>query len=403
MTIEGSGRIIIAGGGHAGLLLANGLARIGLKSVVVDATDFVLPTPEAFDGRALALMYGSRLAMEALGAWRAVAPFTTPVWGVDLVDCATGQQISYHAAEIGEHPFAYGVENLRLRAGLLEAAREEPNIDLVGPATVAGLRRTAHGIEVRLDDGRTLQGQLLVGADGRNSAIRTLASIASERRAYTQTALTFAVRHGRPGGERVREFLRPGGPLALLPIGPRLTSITWVDRPERAAHLADASHERLARALQDEIGGLLGELTIAGTPTAYPLSAHRARRFAAPRVALVGDAAHGIHPIHAQGFNVGVRDVAALVAILAEGANSGQQPGEGEQLVRYDRERQADAGFTLALTDGLARLFSTDLAPAKLVRTLGLGALRNIAPLRRLALRRGMGLRPGTSPRPTQA
>lgn len=389
---ERSDRILVAGGGHAGLLLANGLARIGLPTTVIDAAEPVLAAPEAFDGRALALMYGSRLAMEWLGVWPFVAPFTTPVRAVDVVDRATGERITYDAAEVGEHPFAYGIENLRLRSGLLAAALEQPTIELVGPAEIIGVRRRVDGVEVQLGDGRTLAGPLLIGADGRNSSVRQLSAIGTERRAYGQTALTFAVRHDRSGRERVREFLRPSGPLALLPIGPRLTSITWVDRPERANRLAAAGPERLARALRDEIGDILGDLEVAGAPMAYPLSSHRAVRFAGPHVALVGDAAHGIHPIHAQGFNLGVRDVATLVAIMADAANAGQRPGAGEQLARYDRQRRGDTAFTLALTDGLARLFSTDLVPAQVLRTLGLEALRQIPPLRRLAMRRGMGL-----------
>jgi 2-octaprenyl-6-methoxyphenol hydroxylase len=385
-------RVIIVGGGHAGLLLALGLANRRITSTLIDASDPAEAASAAFDGRALALMYGSRLVIEQLGGWDAIRAFACPVRAVDVLDRSTGARLTYESAEVGEHPFAYGIENRLLRSCLLEAVRRDPQVELLAPARMAGLAVLADRVTVELADGRQRVGALAVGADGRTSQVRQAAQIRTEQRRYDQVALTFAVRHGEPAGERVREFLRPPGPLALLPIGPRLTSITWADQPARVARLADTTHDRLAQALVDEIGDVLGDLEVVGRPSAYPLAAHVARRFAAPRLALVSDAAHGLHPIHAQGFNLGVRDIGMLVELLAEARTLGRGLGDSEALARYARARQADAALTLAMTDGLARLFSNELEPAKLVRTLGLGALRHIAPLRRLAMRRGMGL-----------
>lgn len=392
MEPSASERVIIVGGGHAGLLLAFGLARRRIRSTLIDTADPNEAVDAAFDGRALALMYGSRLMMEQLDSWDTIRGVVSPVRAVDVLDRATGSRVTYESAEVGRHPFAYGIENRLLRTCLLEAVREDTRVELLAPAKVAGLEVLSDRITVELTDGRQRAGALVVGADGRASLVRQVAGIRTERRRYDQVALTFAVRHSEPAGERVREFLRPPGPLALLPIGPQLTSITWADQPARVARLIDTTKDRLARALLAEIGDVLGAVEVVGTPSAYPLAAHVARRFAGPRLALVSDAAHGLHPIHAQGFNLGVRDIGMLVELLAEARALGRGLGDSEALARYARARQADAALTLAMTDGLARLFSNELEPAKLLRTLGLSALRHIAPLRRLAMRRGMGL-----------
>ena len=211
-------------------------------------------------------------------------------------------------------------------------------------------------------------------------------------RACGQTALTFAIRHELPHEGRVREFLRPAGPLALLPIGQNLSSVTWIETTSLAQHLLAAPQDALAAMLDERIDGVLGAFEITGKPAGHPLSVHQARRFVAPRIALVGDAAHGIHPIHAQGFNLAVRDVATLAEVLVEAARAGRDLGDAEVLMRYDRQRRTDARMVATMTDGLNRLFSNDLGPAKLMRRLGLDALDRVAPLKHLAMRRGMGL-----------
>ncbi|MGH6912674.1 MAG: FAD-dependent monooxygenase, partial [Geminicoccales bacterium] len=170
---------------------------------------------------------------------------------------------------------------------------------------------------------------------------------------------------------------------------------TWVEPRANAQHLLEAGRGALLAALEREIDGELGTLELCGRPSAHPLGTQRARRYVAPRVALIGDAAHGVHPIHAQGFNLGVRDVAALAELLVDAGRAGLDPGGGEILVRYDRWRQADARFVIGLTDGLNRLFSTDLAPARWLRGFGFAALERLAPLKQLAMRRGMGLQSG--------
>ena len=267
-----------------------------------------------------------------------------------------------------------------------------PAIRHVAPARLIGLSRGAGRITAHFADGRSIDTMLVVGADGRRSAVRELAGIGSRSWTYPQTAITFAFRHGRPHGDRVREYMRPVGPLALLPIGAGICSATWIERPETAEQLLSACPEALLAALRDRQDNVLDPIDIQGRPTGFPLGALIAHRYAAPRTALVGDAAHGTHPIHAQGWNLGVRDVAALAETLVDARRAGQDLGASEVLQGYARRREGDARLILGLTDGLNRLFSTDLVPAKLLRRAGLMLLDSIPPVKNWVMRRGMGL-----------
>lgn len=388
-------RLLIVGGGHAGLLLALALERLGLRAVILNAEPVQATLGAAFTGRALALMYGSKCVFEALGLWPRLAGIAEPIQAVRLEDRGTGANITYEAAEVGDHPFGYGLETGALRRRLLELALERPRIEIIAPARLAAFRRSGKSIAAELDDGRRLEGPLLVGADGRASTVRACAGLHGSVRAYPQIALTFAISHERPHGGRVREFLLPAGPLALLPIGENLSSVTWVERSGLARHLLAGPRATMAAMLEERLEGVLGAFEITGEPAGHPLSMHQARRSVAPRVALVGDAAHGVHPIHAQGFNLAVRDVATLAEVLVEAARASRDLGGADTLLRYERLRRADATLVAAMTDGLNSLFSTDLGAAKLVRRLGLSALGRLWPLKHLAMRQGMGLSGG--------
>jgi 2-octaprenyl-6-methoxyphenol hydroxylase len=337
-------------------------------------------------------MYGSKRVFEALGLWTRLSGIAEPIQAVCLEDRGTGASVAYQAAEIADHPFGYGLETCALHRLLLELALERPGIQIVAPARLVAFRRSGNSIAAELDDGRRLDARLIVGADGRGSTVRARAGLDGSLRAYPQVALTFAIRHERPHEGRVHEFLLPAGPLALLPIGKNLSSVTWVERSELAQHLLAGPRPALAAMLDERLGDMLGTFEITGKPMGHALSLHQARRCVAPRIALVGDASHGIHPIHAQGFNLAVRDVATLVELLVETTRAGRDLGDAEVLMRYDRMRRADARMVAAMTDGLNSLFSTDLGAAKLVRRVGLSVLDRLWPLKHLAMRRGMGL-----------
>lgn len=383
--------LVIIGGGHSGLLLALALARYGLRSIVVDG-DHVEPVLTApFDGRALALMQGSKQVFDALDLWDHFAPIATPIQGVRVRDGGTGGSIAYDATDVGS-AFGYGMETRSLRARLLELVLARPAIRYLSGCRLEALTREAGVLTLTLNNGVRLETSLAIGADGRRSTLRKLAGIGVKRSDYDQTAMTFAFRHAEPHENRVHEFMNDAGPLALLPIGPDICSVTWIDRPEVARTLVAASRDELLKALKERQGKLLSPVEILGKPGAFPLSVETVRSYAAPRVALVGDAAHGLHPIHAQGWNLGVRDVAALTEVLVEASAAGLDLGAGETLQRYARRRRGDAQTILGLTDGLNRLFSTDFMPAKVARRTGLAVVDNLPSVKSWLMRRGMGI-----------
>jgi 2-octaprenyl-6-methoxyphenol hydroxylase len=384
--------ILIVGGGHTGLLLALALDHAGLPVTVIEAQPLGAISAAPFDGRALALMYGSRRVLDGIGLWPAFADIAEPVRGVRLRDGGTGASVAFDAAALGQDVFAYGITNRALHRRLLELAQARPGIALMAPARVQALRRHGDAMIATLDDATQLGAALVVGADGRGSVVRALARIAARRWRYPQSAITFALRLKEPHDHCVHEFLRPAGPLALLPIGPELCSVTWVETRTVAEALLRLDPDSLLLELQDRIELDLAGASLCGRPTGHALSGLQATRYAAPRVALVGDAAHGLHPIHAQGFNLAVRDVAALAEVVVDSRRAGGDPGGPDALLRYDRLRRTDAWLTVGLTDGLNRLFSTDLAPARLLRSLGFAAVDRLPQLKQLAMRRGMGL-----------
>lgn len=383
---------VIVGGGHSGLLLALAFARHGLRPTVLDTDQVAQVLAAPFDGRALALMQGSKQVFDALDLWPHFEDIATRIDGVHVTDTGTGGSIAYDAREVGGEAFGYGIETRMLRRRLLERVLETPAIRHLAPCRLASLERRADDVCLILEDGRTLTAPLVIGADGRRSTVRRLAGIGVDRIDYHQTAMTFAFRHALPHEHRVREFMSEAGPFALLPIGEAICSVTWIERPDVAEALMAASKRDLLDALRVRQGDALDPIDILGRPAAFPLSAETAKKYAAPRVALVGDAAHGLHPIHAQGWNLGVRDIAALAEVLVEAAAAGRDLGAGETLQRYARWRDGDARMILGLTDGLNRLFSTDFVPAKLLRRTSLAMLDNLPPLKSWVMRRGMGL-----------
>ena len=381
--------IVIVGGGHAGLWLGAGLARAGLDVRVVD------PEPpealdDAADGRTLALLGGSRRVGEQLGLWPALEPIAQPVTRVEVQDTTSDAAVLYTPAATGVATFAWGVENRPLRLAL---ARHF--VAVAGRAAwvrgrLAGLRRDADSIRLQLDDGSELPAKLAVGADGRASRLRELLHIPVSRLGYGQAALAFVVAHEREHGETVRERLRPTGPLALLPLRGRRCGVTWVEPEAEARRLAGLADSALLEILDRRIEGALGGLSLASPVAVWPLGAQHARRYVAARVALIGDAAHGVHPIHAQGFNMGVADIGVLADLLAGARAAGRDPGSPALLLAYERARWWDNERRLRLTDGLNRLFSNDLAPARALRGAVLRALDSIPPLKALAVRQGM-------------
>jgi 2-octaprenyl-6-methoxyphenol hydroxylase len=382
--------VLIVGGGHAGLWLGAALARHGVAVALLDPDPPAAALHAASDGRTLALLGGSRRVGERHGLWPALAPIAAPVRRVEVVDVTTGSRVDYDGRDQPDGCLAWGVEAPALRAALATAFLATAGAGAWRRGRLQALRREGHRVVAGLAGGGRIEASLLIGADGRGSRVRELIGLQLVRHRYDQAALAFAVGHARPHGAAVRERLRPAGPLALLPLPGNRSGVTWVEPEAEARRLATLPSGELLAILDRETGGVLGSLELASPVAVWPLGAQHARRYVAPRVALVGDAAHGVHPIHAQGFNMGVADIAALAELLADARRRGRDLGGADLLLAYERARWWDNERRLRLTDGLVRLFSNDLLPARVLRGAALRAIDLLPPLKALAVREGM-------------
>ena len=396
--------ILIAGGGLNGPALALALAQGGLTVAVIDAR----PAPEraeaGFDGRAYALAIASKRLLQAVGVWDRVAAHSQPMLKIRASDGHAGQgaspfHLSFDSGEIEEGPMGYMLEDRFLYAAFLAAMAEEPGITLLSGETVVAQEIGPQGVAVALASGRRLTGRLLVGCDGRGSGVAARAGIRRQGWGYGQTALVTAIAHEKDHEGTAHQFFMPTGPLAILPLpGGHHSSIVWSETDASAAAIQALDDEGYLAALRPRFGDFLGEIALAGARFTYPLSLSLAERFVAERVALVGDAAHGVHPIAGQGLNLGLRDVGALAEVLILAHRRGEDIGGAVALEDYQRWRRFDA-TTLALgMDGVNRLFSNDNPLLRLGRDLGLGLVNALPGLRRGFIRQAAGLQ-GELPR----
>jgi 2-octaprenyl-6-methoxyphenol hydroxylase len=393
---------IIVGGGLAGGLAALALADAGLRVALIDSLAPAAMRTEAFDGRTTALAYASARVFRRLGLWPEIEADAEPIRDILVTDGRARSAFSagsvspfflhFDSRELkGGEPLGYIVENRVLRAAIFSAIGRTAAIALHAPALVDSARFEAALASVALADGRTLAAPLIVAADGRDSALRAGAAIRVNRWSYAQTGIVATVSHEAPHHGVAQEFFLPSGPFAILPMTGRRSSLVWTERADAApAYLAmdDAAFtEQIAR----RFGEHLGAVSLAGPRWSYPLSLHLSHRFVAPRLALIGDAARAIHPIAGQGYNLGVKDIAALAHVAGEAVSLGLDPGHGSVLQRYERWRRFDSALLALGTDALNRLFSNDIAPLRLARSAGMAAVGRVPALRRFFMRQAGG------------
>lgn len=402
--MEHDADILIAGGGLNGPALALALAQGGLTVAVIDARPAPARAEAGFDGRAYALAIASRRLLQAVGVWDRVAGHSQPMLKIRTSDGHAGQgaspfHLSFDSGEIEEGPMGYMLEDRFLYAAFLTAMAEEPRITLLSGETVVAQEAGPQGVAVALASGRRLTGRLLVGCDGRGSGVAARAGIRRQGWGYGQTALVTAIAHEKDHEGTAHQFFMPSGPLAILPLpGGHHSSIVWSETDANAAAIQAMDDKGYLAALRPRFGDFLGEISLAGARFTYPLSLSLAERFVAERVALVGDAAHGVHPIAGQGLNLGLRDVGALAEVLILTQRRGEDIGGAVALEEYQRWRRFDA-TTLALgMDGVNRLFSNDNPLLRLGRDLGLGLVNALPGVRRGFIRQAAGLQ-GELPR----
>ncbi len=377
--------VIILGGGLVGSTLALALAASGLTAAVVDPADPAVMLAPGFDGRASAIASASGRMLEAIGIAPALAGQGCAIRQIRVSDGLEPGKLDF-VPDADDGALGTMYENKLLRRALFDAATASPAIDLRMKTRATTVERGPHGVTATLDDGSTLRAPLLVAAEGRNSPTRAAAGINVARWSYDHAAIVGAFHHERPHEDIAFEIFYPAGPFALLPlvddaVGHR-SAIVWSVKAEHGPGLVKLSDRGFLAEASARMGGFLGELSAPSPRASYPLGFHHAARITADRLVLVGDAAHGIHPIAGQGLNLGMRDVAALAEVLVEGRRLGLDLGDAQLLARYQRWRGLDTLAVAAATDGLTRLFGVPGRTASAVRRFGISAVNAIPPLK---------------------
>ncbi|SFZ85100.1 2-octaprenyl-6-methoxyphenol hydroxylase [Devosia enhydra] len=390
--------VAIVGGGPVGLALAIALAdgMDGIRIALLDRRPLSVPR----DQRASTIAAGVRKVLDGLGVWPGVAGVASPVRAMRITDSGTGDIarplfLSFSGDVAPGEPFAHLVPNTALAEALL--ARLGDRAEIIAPVTIAGFAADRQRGRLTLADGRTISAALVVAADGAMSGLRGMAGIGVVTHDYRQTGLVATIGHEHDHEGIAYEHFRPAGPFASLPLldsdgrGLR-SSLVWTESAPEAARLAALPLAEAASAIEAAMGSALGAVTLEGALQSYPLRLILARSFIAERLALVGDAAHVVHPIAGQGLNLGLKDVAALAETVLDALRLGLDPGQADTLERYQRWRRLDTALMAMVTDGMNRLFSNDVAPLRAIRDLGLGVVDRLPPVKGALMARAAGL-----------
>lgn len=389
--------VAIIGGGLNGPTLALALAGAGLRVRVLDAAPAEVFEDPAFDGRAYALALATRRMLDALGLWDGLAGQAQPINDIKVSDGRAGEGpapwvLHFDHREIAEGPMGHLIEDRYLRSALRTAVQAAENITAEAGATAVAQIADAGAVTVTLADGTIRTARLLVAADGRGSPTAVRAGIQRTGWEYGQTSLVAALETERPHHGVAHQMFFPEGPLAILPLPQNRVSTVWTEAAGRAADIAALPDDAYLEVLRPRFGSFLGRIGLVGARYTYPLGLSLANRLVAARLALVGDAAHGIHPLAGQGLNLGLRDVAALAEVLVDARRRGEDIGAADVLERYRRWRQFDIAALAAATDGINRMFSNDNMLLRLGRDLMLGAVNSLPDLRRGLIREAAGL-----------
>jgi 2-octaprenyl-6-methoxyphenol hydroxylase len=403
-----SSEVCIVGAGPVGGSLACRLAAAGVPTVVIDRAPLPPMEHPDFDGRAYAIAAGSQVLLEEAGVWARLPATPGPIARIRVTDGKLGRPaaplfLDFDPREAGAPagPFGWMVEARNLRVALNAHLHALPALRVLAPAA-ARVERTEAGAQVRIEGGPNIACRLVIAAEGRNSPLREAAGFPVTRLPYGQTGIVCAIAHEHPHHETALEHFLPAGPFAQLPMAPspdaeaggaaHVSAIVWTERTEVARRILAFDDARFGAEIARRLGDHLGAVRPVGRRWSYPLSAMLVHRYVDTRLALAGDAAHGIHPIAGQGLNLGFRDAIALADLVIAAHAAGDDPGSPALLARYQRRRRGDNLMMLVTTDALDRLFSNDNPLLRAARDLGIAAVHRIPPLKRAFMRRAMGV-----------
>ncbi len=384
--------VAVIGGGLVGGIMALALDALGLETAVVDREGLGTVLDAEFDGRASAIALASQQALEVLGLWRHLAPRAAPILDIRVSDGESLLFLHYDHRDLTGAPFGFMVENRDIRAAIAVCMPLARHVRHFAPATPETMERTTSGVVIRLEDGRRISARVVIGADGRGSWVRRQAGIPVTQWSYAQSGIVCAVDHEYSHENIAHEHFLPSGPFAILPLQGNRSSIVWTEKSALAPAIMALDEDAFLAEVTARFGSFLGSLSIAGPRWCYPLALQFAQKAVDARLVLIGDAAHAMHPIAGQGLNMGIRDVAALIDVLAGNARLGLDIGSSLGLADFERWRRFDSHLMLAATDGLNRLFSNDVEPLRLARDVGLAVVDRIRPLKRALVREAMGL-----------
>lgn len=397
--------VLVVGGGLAGLSMSAALASAGLSVAVVDREDPANVVSAPYDGRSSALARGSQQMLSAIGIWQHMEAAAQPILDIRVSDGKVGRPASqlflhYDHEDVSGEPLGYIIENRETRRAFQKHLPSLETLAYFAPDELTDLKRSAGGsqrVTAKLKSGQTLSAELVVAADGRNSKLRQQAGIRATTWDYPQCGIVGTVVHELPHEGVAHEHFLPAGPFALLPMtddaqGRHRSSLVWTESRDLTPHMLALSEADFCAEMRRRFGDSLGALSLPGKRWSYPLSLMHADRYSDHRLALIGDAAHAIHPISGQGFNLGLKDVAALSECIVDTRRLGLDIGSPQVLARYERWRRFDNMALIATTDGLNRLFSNDLPPVRLARDLGMAAVNRMPGLKRFFMSHAMGL-----------
>lgn len=381
--------VAIVGGGPVGMTLALALVQSmrGIRVALIDRRPLSVPK----DNRASAIAAGVRRVFEALGVWADMEAQSQPITAMRITDSGSGDIarplfLQFEGEVAPGEAFAHMVPNTASQAALLSAMGDL--VTVIAPAEIADWSEG----RIALADGRTIVSPVIVAADGAQSALRQRAGISTTGHDYRQTGLVATISHELPHDGVAYEHFRPSGPFASLPLKGNRSSLVWTETSENAKAFLAMDNAQLALEIEAVMGSSLGAVTLEDKLMGFPLRLQIARDFVGPRMALVGDAAHVVHPIAGQGLNLGLKDVAALAEVIVDAIRLGLDHGSEEVLARYQAWRRLDTASMVMVTDGMNRLFSNDVAPVRAIRDFGLGLVDRAGPLKDAMIRAAAGV-----------